>query len=140
MQMFKNILVPTDLSDKSKKAMDVAVSISSKDEVTITLLHVIEAIEGDDEDFQEFYEKLRKRAKKEMEKIAAKYEGEGLEINTQIFVGKRVQEIVRFANDHAIDLIILSSHRIQNFETGEGWATISYKVGILAACPVMMVK
>lgn len=138
--MFEKILVPTDLSDKSKKAMDVAVSISSKDEGTITLLHVIEAIEGDDDDFQDFYEKLRKRAQKEMDKIAAKYQSEGFEIDTQIFVGKRVQEIVRFANDHAIDLIILSSHRIENFETGEGWATISYKVGILAACPVMMVK
>ena len=138
--MFKNILVPTDLSDKSKKAMDVAVSISSKGEGAITLLHVIEAIEGDDEDFQEFYEKLRKRAEKEMDKIAGKYESKGFEIDRQIFVGKRVQEIVRFANDHAIDLIILSSHRIENFESGEGWATISYKVGILAACPVMMVK
>ncbi|MFC1884387.1 universal stress protein [Thermodesulfobacteriota bacterium] len=138
--MFKNILVPTDLSDKSKKAMDIAVSVSSKGGEAVTLLHVIEAIEGDDDDFQDFYERLRKRAKKEMDKIAAKYESDDIVIDKAISVGRRVPEIVRFANDHAIDLIILSSHRIENFETGEGWATISYKVGILAGCPVMMVK
>ena len=138
--MFNNILVPTDLSEKSRKAMDIAVAISSKGNETITLLHVIEAIEGDDEDFQEFYEKLRKRAQREMDEIAAEYERGGLVIDKEIFIGKRVQEIVRFANDHEVDIIILSSHRIENFETGEGWATISYKVGILAQCPVMMVK
>lgn len=137
--MFKNILVPTDLSGKIKKALDVAVTLSSTDETTITLLHVIESIEGDD-DFQDFYEKLRKRAQKEMDKIAAEFENVGLIIDRKVLIGKRVQEIIRFASETAIDLIILSSHRIENFETGEGWATISYKVGILAACPVMMVK
>ena len=125
---------------KGRKALDIAVAISSKGNETITLLHVIEAIEGDDEDFQEFYEKLRKRAQREMDEIAAEYERGGLVIDKEIFIGKRVQEIVRFANDHEVDIIILSSHRIENFETGEGWATISYKVGILAQCPVMMVK
>ena len=139
--MFKNILVPTDLTEKSKKALEIAVEMASIEENTITLLHVIEMIEGVVvEEFQDFYEKLSKRAQREMDKIVSPYKNDGLRINKEIVIGKRVQEIIRFANEHAIDLIILSSHKIENFGTGEGWATISYQVGILAACPVMMVK
>ena len=53
--MFKNILVPTDLTDKSKKALDIAVNLDSEGEGRITLLHVVEVIEGDDqEEFGEF--------------------------------------------------------------------------------------
>ena len=139
--MFDNILVPTDLTQKSKVALDTAVAMTSSIEETITLLHVIEMIEGaEDEDFVGFYEKLRKRALRMIDDMSAPYESKGLRIKKKIVIGKRVPEIIRFAHDHGIDLIILSSHRIENFDTGEGWATISYQVGILAPCPVMMVK
>lgn len=118
-------------------------AMTSNNEGTITLLHVIEMIEGvEDEDFLGFYENLRKRALRIIDEIAKQYQNqsEGLRINKEIAIGKRVPEIIRFANEHEIDLIILSSHKIENFDTGEGWATISYQVGILAPCPVMMVK
>jgi nucleotide-binding universal stress UspA family protein len=139
--MFKNILVPTDLSGKSRKALDVAVSLGSEEEGRITLLHVVEIIEGDDqEDFGEFYEKLRARAEKKMADIAGRYESRNWSIDSQILIGKRVNEIVRFAYEHDIDLIILGSHRIDKIEPTDGWATISYRVGILSHCPVLMVK
>jgi universal stress protein A len=139
--MFKNILVPTDLTEKSKTALDIAVAMNPTHEEAITLLHVIEMIEGaEDEDFVGFYEKLRKRALRMIDNIAGPYESKGPRMNREIVIGKRVPEIIRFAHEHDIDLIILSSHRIENFDKGEGWATISYQVGILAPCPVMMVK
>lgn len=139
--MFKNILVPTDLSQKSRKALDIAVSLGSEEEGRITLLHVVEIIEGDDqEDFGEFYEKLRARAEKKMADIAGRYESRDWSIDSQILIGKRVNEIVRFAYEHDIDLIILGSHKIDKIEPTDGWATISYRVGILSPCPVLMVK
>lgn len=139
--MFNNILVPTDLTEKSQKAFDIAVSIASNYKSSITLLHVIEMIEGvEDDEFSDFYDKLRNRSQKMIEKLANKYAGKNLIINSEVILGKRVPEIIRFADDKEIDLIILSSHRIEDFGSGDGWATISYKVGILASCPVMMVK
>ena len=139
--MFNNILVPTDLTEKSQKAFDIAVSIASNYKSSITLLHVIEMIEGvEDDEFSDFYDKLRNRSQKMIEKMANKYAGKNLIINSEVILGKRVPEIIHFADDKEIDLIILSSHRIEDFGSGDGWATISYKVGILASCPVMMVK
>lgn len=139
--MFKHILVPTDLTEKSLNAMDVAVKIALHDVANVVLLHVIETIEDADyEEFEDFYAKLKKRALKKMERIVQDYEGESLTIATQISFGKRVRAIVNFAHDNDIDLIVLSSHRIDVNAASQGWGTISYKVGILSNCPVMLVK
>jgi nucleotide-binding universal stress UspA family protein len=102
---------------------------------------VVQIIEGDDqEEFGEFYNRLRARAEKKMADIAGRYDNRNWSIDSRILIGKRVNEIVRFAYAHAIDLIILASHRIDKIETINGWATISYRVGILSHCPVLMVK
>ena len=138
--MFKNILVPTDLSEKSMKALDIAIKTGAED-CRITLLHVIETIEEEDqENFEEFYEKLKARAERKMDKMASRYADKNHAIYKEILLGKRVREIVRFAYEQDMDLIILSSHRIDKVDAAVGWATISYRVGILSHCPVMMVK
>jgi len=140
--MFKNILVPTDLSEKSSKALKIAVDMGEKrGGCRITLLHVIEIIEDSDEDeFRSFYDKLAARARSKMHEMVKQYSQRNVDIEIEIIFGNRVGEIVNFALKHAIDLIILSSHKLNRVDAVEGWATISYKVGILAPCPVMMVK
>lgn len=139
--MFKNILVPTDLSDKSLKALDIATGILEKEDSRVTLLHVVETIEDDDaEEFRSFYNKLASRAQKKMQEMSNRYIDAGFHVRNEIIYGKRVPEIVAYASDNNIDIIILSSHKLENIDTAHGWATISYQVGILAPCPVMMVK
>ncbi|MFH2044428.1 MAG: universal stress protein [Pseudomonadota bacterium] len=138
---FKNILVPCDLTKSSQKALDIAISMILKDMGEITLIHVIEKIEGiEDEDLISFYQKLKTRAQKKMDEIALEYKNHGIPVKTEITIGKRVPDILRAVQEHKIDLIILKSHKIEEVRTGEGWATISYKIAILAPCPVMMVK
>jgi nucleotide-binding universal stress UspA family protein len=140
--MFKNILVPTDLSDKSLKALDIAAGIVEKEDSRVILLHVVETIEDDggEEEFRSFYEKLASRAQKKMEEMSNKYINSDFHIRNEIIYGRRVQEIVAYATDKNIDIIILSSHKLEDIDTAHGWATISYQVGILSPCPVMMVK
>jgi len=139
--MFKNILVPTDLSERTVKSLGIAIDMALLDGGVITLLHIIEMIEDEDEkEFQDFYDRLRDRAQRKMDEIASQYEHVKLPINREILFGKRVLEIIRFAGEYAVDLIIMSSHKIERLSAGEGWATISYRVGILAPCPVLMVK
>ncbi|MBW1763909.1 MAG: universal stress protein [Deltaproteobacteria bacterium] len=139
--MFEHILVPTDFSEKSKKALEIAIKMTRYEDIhKVTLLHVIETIEGTEQDeFGDFYKKLRTRAEKNMLKMTGPFKNEADLIDTKIVYGKREAEIVKFAHENQMDLIVLSSHRIGE-ENAYNWATISYKVGILAQCPVMMVK
>ena len=139
--MFNNILVPTDLSEKSEKALDIALQMSTTDDHRIYLLHVIETLQSDEDDeFESFYEKLADRARRKMDAMIKKYEEKGYIIDSEIAYGNRSMEIIRFAQEYHIDLIVLGSHRIETIEPSDGWATISYKVGILSPCPVLLVK
>ena len=72
--MFKNILVPTDLTEKSLVALDIALKMNTESDFKITLLHVIETLEeAEDEDFREFYEKLEKRAWMKLDEMLQRY-------------------------------------------------------------------
>jgi universal stress protein A len=139
--MFTHILVPTDFTEKSLKAMNVAVKMALSEECKLTLLHVIETIENAEyEEFKGFYDKLKNRAEERMDETADRYGREKLPIHTEIILGNRAREIIGFAQEHDIDLIVLSSHKIAADRPGEGWGTISYKVAILSHCPVLMIK
>lgn len=139
--MFRHILVPTDLTERSLKAMEIAVEMAAHDSSEITLLHVIETIEdAQDEDFAGFYRKLEKRAEKFMNRIISQYQNRNPGIGKEIVYGRRVPDILKFVGERGIDLIVLSSHRIDRDNMLQGWGTISYKVGLLADCPVMLVK
>lgn len=139
--MFKHILVPTDLTDRDRKAMEIAVKMAFQNTKKITLLHVIETIEdAQTEDFQKFYKQLGLRSGQKMDLIVNQYKKENLIIEKQILFGRRVHEILNFAAHSDIDLIIMSSHRLDAENLSEGWGTISFKVGVLSHCPVMLVK
>ncbi len=139
--MFKHILVPTDLTEKSNPALAVAVKMALHDVSKITLLHVIETIEdSESEEFDDFYQKLTNRAHRLMQQMLHLYEDEALEIQREILYGKRLAEIIRFSRERDIDLIVVSSHKIDPDDLERGWGTISYKVSILSHCPVLLVK
>jgi nucleotide-binding universal stress UspA family protein len=145
--MFGHILVPTDCTDETKNSLDIAVKMQSleKDQEPdqrITLLHVIETIVDDDDtqEFERFYTTLTKRAEKKMHQLCAGYPEFQENISILVLLGSRVAEILNFVQEQGVDLILLNSHRIDLENPTKGWGTISYKVGILAPCPVMLVK
>ncbi|MDQ1336602.1 MAG: hypothetical protein QG552_3552 [Thermodesulfobacteriota bacterium] len=139
--MFKNILVPTDFSDNDRNALNIAVKICSVENGKIHLLHVIEVIANTTfDEFKDFYTKLEKRSFKDLNGMIAPFQGGQADMVPAVGYGNRAQEILRYAHEHQIDLIIMKSHRIDVEDRAQGWGTISYKVGILAQCPVMLVK
>jgi universal stress protein A len=54
--------------------------------------------------------------------------------------GRRPDQIVSFASANGVDLIVLASHRVNPSMENRDWGSISYKVSILAQCPVLLVK
>ena len=139
--MFKQILVPTDFSKTGTQALDIAIRLALEDNATVHILHVIEAIADTTfEDFKDFYTKLENRAQKSMDKLMAPYTVKPVKIEQNIVYGNRSREILTFSQNHEIDLIVLNSHKIDPEDPSQGWGTISYKVGIMSQCPVMLVK
>jgi len=139
--MFQKILVPTDLSERSRRALEIALSLATEKTGSVVLLHVIETLADTPfEEAKEFYGKLEERAHREMEKLVSPLEGRPVEIAEKIAYGRRAREILRVAEELSVDLIVLNSHKLDPAAPTAGWGTISYKVGILSQCPVMLVK
>jgi nucleotide-binding universal stress UspA family protein len=139
--MFEKILVPVDLSDKNRTALHHARELAAQGEGGITLLHVIETI--DDASFDElgdFYDRLEQRASRNLEELAEETRKGGIPAHQRVVYGKRVREIVRFAEEDHTDLIVLGSHPVNPQRPRDSWITISYQVAILAGCPVLLVK
>jgi universal stress protein A len=139
--MFQNILVPTDFSEASEHTLKIAVNIALHDKGIISLLHVIKIIQETTlEEFHDFYSELERRAWGVLNRMISLYQDGPIEVEPRVVYGGRAEKILRFASHHDVDLIVMHSHRIRPEDPVQGWGTISYKVGVLSQCPVMLVK
>ncbi len=141
---FHHILVPIDSTAKNNAAMDIAFELAVQNRATTSLLHVVQAIDsgGDspDEETTSFYDHIRERAESELERISQRFLDADIRCEVKVRIGDRLQEIVEFANHHRVDLIVMSSHRIDPNHLPETWATLSYKVSVVCECPILLVK
>lgn len=139
--VFRHILVPVDFTAANEAALKVALAMASQNAATVTLLHVIEHVEmTDDKEMQEFHAMLESKAGHELESLAKRCGEEGAPVETAIVYGRRAGQIVHFAEDNQIDLIVLSSHKVDLDEMTGGWGTLSHQVSVFCQCPVLLVK
>jgi nucleotide-binding universal stress UspA family protein len=139
--MFKQILVPVDLTDRHTHAMDIAAELAGASAGTVTVLHVIELIaELSPEEGKEFYEQLEKKAQAHVAQLGAHLAGKGVTWKSDVVFGNRAAEILRYVKEKNTDLIVLTSHRIDLQHVTGGLGTLSHWIGMLAPCPVLLAK
>jgi universal stress protein A len=139
--VFQKILVPVDLSDTHQRALEIAATLAAEAGGQVILLHVVEVIPGLwIEEEREFYDRIEAAARDHLTQLGRQIEERHVPRREEIIFGNRAEEIVRYATEMAVDLIVLSSHRIDLKNPGAGWGTLSYKIGILSQCPVLLVK
>jgi universal stress protein A len=143
--MFSKILVPVDFTDKNEPALAAALQTASHPDPgqrgVIELLHVIETIEHIDfEEMAGFYKGLETKAAAKLFALEDRFRAAGIDVRHEILYGKRAETIVRHAEDQGADLIVLSSHKVDRDHPALGWGTISYRIAIVARCPVLLVK
>lgn len=138
--MFRNILVPVDITPKNRRAVEVARGLAKSSGGRVTLLHVIETLDLPFEELKEFYDRLQARATRDMEELSRPLREADVPFQGQVLYGERDRKIVEFATREGSDLIVLDSHRIEPGKPGRGITTLSYRVAILAPCPVLLVK
>ncbi|GBD34972.1 TRAP-T-associated universal stress protein TeaD [bacterium HR36] len=141
MSVFRRILLPLDLTDKHDKALEIAASLAQLSGGEVTLLHVIELIPDlPREEQPDFYDALEKQARQHLQELARRLQEKQVPWHIVILYGQRADEVITYASENAMDLIVLSSHKVDLEKPLTGWATMSYKIGILAQCPVLLVK
>ncbi|HSK76632.1 MAG TPA: universal stress protein [Thermoanaerobaculia bacterium] len=140
--MFRKLLVPVDFTEKNDAALTSAIEIvSGNDGAEVVLLHVIETIEHIEfEEMAGFYHGLEARAAARLFTMVEKLTQANVRVRHEIVYGKRAETIVRYAEEQEMDLLILSSHKVDREHPALGIGTLSYRVAIVARCPVLLVK
>jgi nucleotide-binding universal stress UspA family protein len=138
--MFHNILVPLDLTDRHARALATAADLAVAGAGQVTLLHVIELIEGTSrEEEQDFYARLEEAAREHMQKRGAGLAGRGVSWHGEVRFGRREREVVRHAAEVGADLIIVTAPHVEPGAPLQ-LSSLSYAISVLAPCPVLLVK
>lgn len=140
----KRILVPMDFSSSSKAALQAAAELASRYDGELHVLHVIESAVIPDS-IARF---LARKPIEERRTLASdSFAGDvldpgpmaGREVVSAAVEGVAAQEIVRYAGEHEIDLVVLGSHG----NTGLArilLGSVAEAVVRSAPCPVLIVR
>jgi nucleotide-binding universal stress UspA family protein len=138
--VFTKILVPMDLTDRHQRALALAAGLAGEG-AEVTLLHVIEVIPGlGPKEDPEFYTQIERMACGRLWQVGRALAERQIAAREEILYGSRAGEIVRYAQERGADLIVLTAPRFDPQDPRAAFATLSYKIGILAPCPVLLVK
>lgn len=139
--MFQRILVPLDVAQKNQPVLSAAAEMARQRKATILLLHVIERIEHvPEEELKSFYQQLERVAQRELLAAAQSLAEQGITASTHIVFGRRAEEVVRFAIQNQVDLMVLRSHRYDRQAATFPVGTLSHQLAVLAQCAVLLVK
>lgn len=136
--MFQRILVPTDLTESTHRALSLAVDLAHlRCGAQVTLIHVVESVPNlPDRELRDFYQRLEHIACVRIQTLLGDISGTGdVSIAHHIAIGRPADEIVRYAERNDCDLIVLEHG---NHESRLG--SVSYKVSVTAPCSVMLLK
>ncbi len=146
--MFKKFLVPTDGSEKSKKAVAKAIDLAKKLDAEVTIMHVTPSVSplllspytGPASDaFKTVIDELERKGTTLLNDTKQEYADSGVKITTKMAHGDPSIEITQEAKRGEYDLIIMSNRglsEIKQFLMG----SVSSRVVKHAACTVMIIK
>ena len=139
----KNILVPIDFSDCSKKALRYAIPLAKEHEAALTLLYVVPNSYAIGEyggiAFAPVAAELRGDAIKELAKLALKEVKGELPADTRVVLGNAAAEIVELARTVPADVIVISTRGrtgLKHVLLG----SVAEHVIRHAPCPVLVVR
>jgi nucleotide-binding universal stress UspA family protein len=139
----KNILVPIDFSDCSRKALRYAIALAKEHEASISLLYVVSTNfamgEPSSIEYVQFTSEARAKAQKELQALAAA-EVHG-EVIAKSFVraGSPTAEILQMAASMPADIIVISTHGHTGL-THALLGSVTEHVVQRAPCPVLVVR
>ncbi|MBU0741362.1 universal stress protein [bacterium] len=147
--MFRRILCPTDFSEPSRKAIELARSLAVQFGAELRIMHCVEPVTihgptidmgapSSAFDVAGYQDLILKQAEESLRALGAELSSRELEVSIHLARGKPGEEIAAHAEDFGADLVIIATH-------GEsGWrrflfGSVAEKVMRTARCPVLTV-
>jgi nucleotide-binding universal stress UspA family protein len=135
--MYKRVLVPLDGSKAAEIALPYAKEITAKFGADFCLVSVSEPGRGEEDHlYQAYLDRVLEQVRGQLEEWGAKEKGE---LNRAVLTGRPANEILRYADETNVDLIVMTGRG----RTGSGpWVLGNVAAKVLRATvkPVLLVK
>ncbi|MCC7550159.1 MAG: universal stress protein [Methanobacterium sp.] len=102
--MFDTIMIPTDGSDYSRKAEDMALSLAKKLGSKVVAVHII------DDKLIYPYEVLEEEGKAILKKVQEKGQENGVEVHEILIVGSPTHDMAKITEKAGADLVVIATH------------------------------
>jgi len=112
-RMYDSILVPTDGSEGVTNTLEHALRLASDHDATLHALYVVDRrlyFAADDEDRSSVRERLEGEGADAVERIRERASEAGVDAETAVVEGYPDRDIVDYAADQAIDVIVMGTH------------------------------
>ncbi len=145
MDSFETVVVTTDFSETSRRALPPALEIARRFGSRIALLHVVEdrlppfVDEFTAYPVEEVLDSRVRRAEEELERFARPYEGAGIEIDRVVLRGVPHVEIAGLAAARGAWLLAMATHG-RGFISHAIFGSTTERVLRKAPCPVLTVR
>ena len=141
--MFKDILLPVDLSnaESQEKAVNTAVELARCFGSRVHVMTIVPTLgEGFVSSFfpADYQEKAMDAANQGLHAFVSERIPDGIPVQHVVACGTIYEEILNFAGQHGVDLIVMASHRpeLSDYLLGPNAARVTRH----AACSVMVVR
>ena len=137
--MYENILVPSDGSKGASGAVEHALGIAAEYGATVHGLYVIEPVYAVETRTEKLVDAMRAEGKRAVAEVAEMADDRGLESVTAVRTGPPHTELLDYAAEHDIDLIVMGTHGrtgLNRFLLG----SVTEKVVRLSDVPVLTVR
>jgi len=137
--MFSKILLPVDFEGLAQEAIDITIDLAKKYNSKVFLLTVSEISNlkyGELVIPEEIFEQHKKLIEGNLKKMATHFTEKGIEVEIDVREGVVYEEIVEYAKEKKVGLIIMPTHGRKGL-TKFFLGSVSEKVIKLAHCPVL---
>ena len=115
-RMFNRILIPTDGSNEAKSAVEMALDLAETHDATLHIFSIVDqptSVSGTGEGFpglDNLLTELEERGHQATSAIANQAKDRDIEITTAVRRGNPHDDILTYATEHGIDLIVMGTH------------------------------
>lgn len=147
MVQIKQILLPTDCSECSAPATHYAFDFAKQFDAELHLLHVVEDVRAVIPDYyygavewpKDYLEQIETGARRRLEKLICAHGADKQRSSPAIRHGRAFAEIVRYAEEQSIDLIVIGTHGRSGL-AHVLMGSVAERVVRHAPCPVLTVR
>jgi nucleotide-binding universal stress UspA family protein len=141
----KNILTPIDFSENASRILQEATYFSKKLNAKLTIVFVVQNFDDYSGFFvphipiAQFEEELLGSAQDKMDSFIQENIEESVDYESKVLAGDISEEIINFAKENEMDMIIMGTHGYKGLEKVL-FGSVAEKVVKLASCPVLTIN